>query len=62
VIRGEITIRIGETTTTLGPFEAFAVPGDTEHHVVAGPEGALVLDAFAPLRADLRERWSAATG
>jgi hypothetical protein len=30
-----------------------------EHSAYCGPEGALVLDIFTPVREDYRERWDA---
>jgi hypothetical protein len=39
-------------------MDAYTLPGDIEHEAVAGPEGALVLDVFQPIREDYR---SAAT-
>jgi hypothetical protein len=35
------------------------LPGGVEHSAYCGPEGALVLDVFRPVREDYRERWSA---
>ena len=40
----------------LGPFEACS--RGVEHSAYCGPDGALVLDVFAPPREDYRERWS----
>src|SRR5690242_1102944 len=46
----------------LGPLEGYVLPGGVEHSAYCGPEGALVLDVFRPVREDYRERWSAASG
>jgi len=35
------------------------LPGGVEHAAYSGPEGALVLDVFRPVREDYRERWAA---
>ena len=36
-----------------------AVPGGVEHSAYCGPDGALVLDVFTPVREEYRERWEA---
>ena len=41
------------------PLEAYALPGGIEHSAYCGPDGALVLDVFQPVREDYRERWHA---
>jgi hypothetical protein len=46
----------------LGPLEGYVLPGGVEHAAYCGPEGALVLDVFRPVREDYRERWAAASG
>ena len=37
-------------------MDAVALPGGMEHSAVAGPEGAVMLDVFQPVREDFRER------
>ena len=51
-VEGEITFTIGEETRTLGPGGTWRIPSDRPHHAVAGPHGAVVIDIFAPVRAD----------
>jgi len=34
------------------------LPGGVEHSAFCGPEGALVVDVFRPVREDYRERWT----
>jgi unsaturated pyranuronate lyase len=58
VLRGELTLETVDGGHVLRPMDAFALPGEIEHGAVAGPEGALVLDVFQPVREDYR---SAAT-
>ena len=59
VLRGlQVLIVVGEEHP-LGPMEGYALPGGVEHSAYCGPEGALVLDVFRPVREDYRERWSA---
>jgi quercetin dioxygenase-like cupin family protein len=57
VLRGEQVLVIDGVEHRLGPFGAYAIPGGIEHSAHCGPEGALVLDVFQPVREDYRERW-----
>jgi quercetin dioxygenase-like cupin family protein len=57
VLRGRHTLVVDGDAHELGPLEGYVVPGDVEHHGFGGPEGALVLDVFIPVREDYRERW-----
>ncbi len=52
LIRGGMRFRVGDETRELGPGETWTIPSDTPHEATAGPEGAVVLDVFAPVRGD----------
>jgi quercetin dioxygenase-like cupin family protein len=52
VISGAVTFRVGAETRELGPGGTWTIPGNVPHEVRAGPEGAVVVDVFAPARAD----------
>ena len=54
-LEGSITFTIDDETRTLGPGGTWRIPSDHPHDAVAGPDGAVVIDVFAPVRAD----WSA---
>jgi len=41
------------------PFDVYVLPGGVEHSAYCGPDGALVLDVFTPVREDYEERWRA---
>ena len=56
VIEGEVRFRIGDEERLLGPGGTWRILGDTPHQVVTGPEGAVVIDVFAPARADWDDR------
>ncbi len=60
VIRGEQVLVVGGVEHALGPLDAYSIPGGVEHSAHCGPDGALVLDVFQPVREDYRERWNAA--
>ncbi len=57
VLRGMQALVVDGLARELGPLEAYALPGGVEHSAYCGPEGALVLDIFAPVRDDYAERW-----
>jgi quercetin dioxygenase-like cupin family protein len=57
VLSGRVRFTIGGETRELGPGETWTIPSNVPHEVVAGPDGAVVFDAFAPVRAD----WEALT-
>ena len=52
VIDGSITFTIGSERQTLTAGMTYAIPSDTPHEAVIGPEGAVVIDVFAPVRED----------
>jgi quercetin dioxygenase-like cupin family protein len=52
VITGSVTFTIGDETRELGPGGTWRIPSDTPHQVTTGPNGAVVIDIFAPTRRD----------
>ena len=59
VLRGMQALVVDDVAHELGPMEGYVLPGNVPHSAYCGPEGALVLDIFRPVREDYRERWSA---
>jgi quercetin dioxygenase-like cupin family protein len=59
VLEGMQALVVAEVSYELGPLEAYVLPGGVEHSAYCGPEGALVLDVFRPLREDYHARWHA---
>jgi quercetin dioxygenase-like cupin family protein len=59
VLRGMQALVVDGVARELGPLEGYVLPGGVEHSAYCGPAGALVLDVFAPVREDYRERWTA---
>ena len=51
-IRGSVRFRIDDEERELGPGGTWRILSDRPHEVVAGPEGAIVIDVFAPRRDD----------
>jgi quercetin dioxygenase-like cupin family protein len=56
VIKGSITMRIGDEVLELHAGDTYTIPSDVEHGAAAGPEGATITDVFAPIRADWRDK------
>jgi quercetin dioxygenase-like cupin family protein len=52
VLQGSMTFRVGDESRELGPGGTWNIPANVPHEVTAGPEGAVVLDVFAPTRDD----------
>ena len=59
VLRGMQALVVEGEPRELGPLEGYVLPGGVEHSAYCGPEGALVLDVFRPVRDDYKERWEA---
>ena len=52
VLRGSMDFRVGEERRTLGPGGTWTIPANTPHAAIAGDDGAVVIDVFAPRRDD----------
>jgi quercetin dioxygenase-like cupin family protein len=53
IIKGEMEMKIGDETRLLRAGDNYVIPSNLPHSVVkTGPEGAVVVDIFAPVRAD----------
>ena len=61
VLRGMQALVVAGEAHELGALEGYVLPGGVEHSAYCGPEGALVLDVFQPVREDYRQRWNQAT-
>jgi quercetin dioxygenase-like cupin family protein len=57
VLRGMQALVVDGVPHELGPLDAYVLPGGVEHSAHCGPDGALVLDVFQPVREDYKERW-----
>jgi quercetin dioxygenase-like cupin family protein len=56
VITGEMRFTIDGETRTLGPGGTWRILSNRPHDVVAGPDGAVVIDVFNPTRADWADK------
>jgi quercetin dioxygenase-like cupin family protein len=52
VLRGSLEFRVGDETKRLEPGGTWRILGDVPHGAHAGPDGAVVIDVFAPVRSD----------
>jgi quercetin dioxygenase-like cupin family protein len=52
VVSGAVTFRVGEEQRDLAPGGTWRIPSNVPHEVHAGPNGAVVVDVFAPPRTD----------
>jgi len=52
VIEGSVLFTIGDERRELGPGWTWRIPSKVPHQVTAGPNGATVIDLFAPPRDD----------
>jgi quercetin dioxygenase-like cupin family protein len=52
VLSGSMTFRVGDETQELRAGGTWNIPADVPHEATAGPDGAVVIDVFAPIRAD----------
>jgi quercetin dioxygenase-like cupin family protein len=52
VVRGSLVFRVGDESRELGPGGTWRIPTNVPHEVRVGPEGAVVIDVFAPIRSD----------
>jgi quercetin dioxygenase-like cupin family protein len=52
VVEGSVFFTIGDERRELGPGGTWRIPSNMPHQVTTGPNGATVIDVFAPPRAD----------
>ena len=52
ILKGILTFTIGGETRELRPGDTYVIYSNVPHSAVAGPEGCVALDVFAPVRAD----------
>lgn len=55
LVRGSLTFRIGEETRELAPGQTWRILAGMPHEVRTGPEGAVVVEVWSPIRSDWQE-------
>jgi quercetin dioxygenase-like cupin family protein len=56
LLDGSLTFTVSGESKDLRPGSAWVIPGHAPHSVVAGPEGASLVELFAPAREDWGDR------
>jgi quercetin dioxygenase-like cupin family protein len=56
LLGGSMTFRIGGESRDLSPGGTWIIPADVPHSVTAGPNGATLIEVFAPARDDWADR------
>ena len=54
-LSGSLVFRVGDESRELRAGETWRIPGNVPHEVRVGPDGAVVVDVFAPTRDDWLE-------
>jgi quercetin dioxygenase-like cupin family protein len=54
VLSGSLVFRVGDERRELAPGWTWRILANTPHAVEVGPQGAVVIDVFSPVRADWR--------
>jgi quercetin dioxygenase-like cupin family protein len=54
-LTGSLLFRVGDESRELGPGDTWSIPSNVPHEVHVGPDGAVVIDVFAPTRDDWRD-------
>jgi quercetin dioxygenase-like cupin family protein len=52
LVRGAMRFRVADETRDLVPGDTWRILSDVPHEVTAGPEGALAIECFTPVRGD----------
>ena len=52
VLQGSLEFRVGDAQRRLGAGGTWRIPSNVPHEVKVGPDGAVVIDVFAPVRQD----------
>lgn len=52
LVEGSVRFTIGAETRDLGPGATWRIRADVPHAVEVGPEGALIVEVFSPVRDD----------
>jgi quercetin dioxygenase-like cupin family protein len=54
-LSGSLVFRVGDESKELAAGDTWSIPSNVPHEVHVGPDGAVVIDVFAPTRDDWRE-------
>lgn len=54
VLQGALTFTIGTESRVVRAGDTYNIPAGVPHHALTGPDGAVVVDVFSPVRVDWR--------
>jgi quercetin dioxygenase-like cupin family protein len=52
LVEGSVRFTIGDETQDLSPGATWRILADVPHSVIVGPDGALIVEVFSPIRDD----------
>jgi quercetin dioxygenase-like cupin family protein len=55
ILKGALRFNIGSESRDLHVGDTYVIPAGVPHDAIAGPQGAVVVDVFAPVRSDWRQ-------
>ena len=55
VVKGSMRFNVGDESRDLRVGDTYVIPANVPHDAIAGPGGAVVIDVFAPVRADWKQ-------
>lgn len=55
LVGGELVFNVGDAHRTVRAGEGWVIPANVPHDATAGPDGAVVIETWAPPRHDFRE-------
>jgi quercetin dioxygenase-like cupin family protein len=55
LVRGSLSFCVDDERRTVFAGEGWVIPADAVHDAVAGPDGAIVIETWAPPRGDFRD-------
>jgi quercetin dioxygenase-like cupin family protein len=55
VLTGSLRFSVGDEERELGPGDTYVIPGGVFHKALSGPDGAVVIDVFSPVRDDWQQ-------
>jgi len=59
MVEGEAEFVVAGQSFRVGPGQMWRLPGGVPHKVIAGDRPVRAVDAFYPVREDMREKWKA---
>jgi quercetin dioxygenase-like cupin family protein len=52
IVKGRLRFKVGAEVRDLREGDTYVIPGGVPHEALAGPDGAVAIDVFSPVRGD----------